>query len=82
MKRLKSELEKHEYAKLDNMMWILRKNHECLSKYEKEQLSLLYYHSPKLKEAHAHALKLTNIFNTHQNRKSAFTKIGPPLTYM
>ncbi len=75
MKRLKSELSDGEYAKLDNMMWILRKNHECLSKIEKEQLSLLYKHSPKLKEAHAHALKLTNIFNTHDTRKMAFTKI-------
>jgi transposase len=49
MKRLKQELPTEEYTQLDNMMWILRKNHECLSKSEKEQLSLLYKHSPKLK---------------------------------
>jgi transposase len=75
MKRLKQELSVDEYAKLDNMMWILRKHHECLSKHEKAQLSLLYKHSPKLKEAHEQALRLTNIFNTHLNRKHAFTKL-------
>ncbi|PIZ33564.1 MAG: hypothetical protein COY39_02420 [Alphaproteobacteria bacterium CG_4_10_14_0_8_um_filter_37_21] len=75
MKRLKKELDALEYAKLDGMMWILRRNYECLSACEKEQLSVLYKHSPKLKEAHKHALKLTNIFNTHHNRKKAFTKI-------
>lgn len=75
MNRLKDNLPTDEYAKLNNMMWILRKNHECLSKHEKDQLSLLYKHSPKLKEAHLHALKLTNIFNTHLNRKQALTKL-------
>ena len=75
MKRLKQELSADEYAKLDNMMWILRKHHECLSKHEKAQFSLLYKHSPKLKEAHEQALRLTNIFNTHLNRKHAFTKL-------
>ena len=75
MKRLKQELPASDYAKLDNMMWILRKSHECLSKHEKAQLSFLYKHSPKLKEAYQHALKLTNIFNTHLNRKYAMTKL-------
>jgi len=76
MNRLKQVLPAKEYAELDNMMWILRKKHECLSKHEKVQLALLYKHSPKLKEAHQHALKLTNIFNTHLNRKHALTKIN------
>jgi len=31
MKRLKTELSSEEYARLKNMMWILRKKHECLS---------------------------------------------------
>ena len=75
MKRLKKELAPAEYAQLEGMMWILRRNHECLSSHEKEPLSLLYKHSPKLKEAHTYALKLTNIFNTHACRKDAFTKV-------
>ena len=58
------------------MMWIVRKRHECLSAVEKDQLALLYKHSPKHKEMHSAALKLTYIFNTHQNRKTALTKVN------
>ena len=75
MARLKVELEAEEYAKLEGMMWILRKSHECLSEANKASLELLYKHSPKLKEAHTYALRLTHIFNTHTNRKSALAKI-------
>jgi transposase len=75
MARLKLELEAEEYAKLEGMMWILRKSHECLSEANKASLELLYKHSPKLKEAHTYALRLTHIFNTHTNRKSALAKI-------
>lgn len=75
MKRLKIELSADEYSKLEGMMWILRQQHECLSEVDKSKLKLLYKHSPKLKKAHSYALKLTQIFNTHQNRKSALAKI-------
>ena len=75
MARLKAELPNEEYAKLEGMMWILRKNHECLSEANKSALELLYKHSPILKKAHSYALKLTHIFNTHTNRKSAISKI-------
>jgi transposase len=76
MKRLKSELSQEEYAQLENIMWILRKKHECLSKDERQQLDRLYKHSPELKEMHRLALKLTTIFNTHHSRKTAFTKMN------
>jgi transposase len=76
MRRLKNELTQEEYAKLDRVMWILRKQHECLSKSDKEKLQLLYQHSPMLKKAHGYALKLTTIFNTHSRRKSAMAKIN------
>jgi len=76
MARLKKELDPEEYAKLEGMMWILRKKHECLSEVDKEKLELLYKHSPKLKEAHSFALRLTHIFNTHCHRKSALAKIN------
>ena len=76
MARLKKELEPEEYAKLDGMMWILRKKHECLSEADKDKLEVLYKHSPKLKEAHRYALRLTHIFNTHCKRKSALAKIN------
>ena len=76
MKRLKPILAQDEYAQLEGIMWILRKNHECLSKSEKATLELIYKHSPLLKEAHKTALKLTHIFNTHHNRKVALTKVN------
>ena len=76
MKRLKKELSEDEYARLENMMWVVRKKRECLSRDEKNQLDLLYKHSPKLKEMHRAALKLTHIFNTHHSRKRALTKFN------
>ena len=75
MKRLKKELTDKEYAKLEGMMWILRKQHECLSDADKTALEVLYAYSPLLKNAHSYALKLTHIFNTHSNRKDAMAKI-------
>ena len=75
MKRLKIELSDSEYAKLNNMMWILRKKHECLTEADKKSLELLYKYSPKLKQAHTYALKLTHIFNAHSTRKSAMAQL-------
>ena len=76
MARLKSELASEEYSKLKDMMWILRKQHECLTEADKDKLALLYKHSPVLKKAHSYALKLTHIFNTHCSRKSAMANIN------
>ncbi len=74
--RLKTKSSQEDYAKLEGMMWVLRKKHECLSKVDKDKLELLYKHSPTLKKAHRYALRLTHIFNTHSNRKSAISKIN------
>jgi transposase len=74
MKRLKTILSDDDYSNLNGMMWILRKKHECLSVSDKSKLALLYKYSPVLKRAHSFALKLTHIFNTHQNRKSGMAK--------
>lgn len=76
MKRLKSTLPQEEYAKLEGMMWIIRKNHECLSIQDKATLEFMYKHSPLLKESHKTAIKLTHIFNAHHNRKMALTQIN------
>lgn len=76
MARLKKKLDENEYAKLEGMMWILRKQHECLSEADKEKLQLLYHYSQILKKAHRYALKLTQIFNTHCKRKSGMAKIN------
>ena len=75
MRRLKSEITSEEYARLEGMMWVLRRDHECLSEADKDKLSLLYKHSPQLKEAHKHAIKLTHILNTKCSRKIAQGKM-------
>ena len=75
MKRLKSVLSQEDYTKLEGMMWIIRKKHECLSTQEKETMQLMYIHSPLLKKAHKMAIKLTHIFNAHHNRKMALTEM-------
>lgn len=80
MARLKEELSAEEYAKLDNMMWILRKQHECLTEADKSKLEALYSHSPLLKKAHGYALRLTHIFNSHSSRKLALAKIDRWIT--
>ena len=51
MARLKCELPSAEYSKLKDMMWILRKQHECLTEADKDKLALLYKHSRILKKA-------------------------------
>jgi transposase len=76
MKRLKKVLSDKEYSDLNGMMWILRKKHECLSVDDKTKLVRLYKYSPVLKIAHSFALKLTHIFNTHQNRKLGIAKFN------
>ena len=63
MQRLKKELSQEKYAELEGLMWILRKNHECLNEADKRKLKKLYIYSPKLKQAHNFALKLTHVFN-------------------
>ena len=75
MKRLKKELSAEEYSELEGVMWIIRKNHEFLTKQDKEKLELLYQYSPTLKKAHSYALKLTQIFNSHSSRKLAYGKL-------
>ncbi len=76
MKRLKNELAPEEYQKLEGMMWILRKQHECLTEADKDKLALLYHYSSDLKKSHQYALKLINIFNTHCKRKTAIDKVN------
>jgi transposase len=76
MKRLKSILSQEDYAKLEGVMWIVRKKHECLSLQEKEALEFMYINSPLMKKAHKISIKLTHIFNTHHNRKAALTQIN------
>ena len=65
MKRLKKELSEAEYKKLENIMWILRKNKKDLSSDEEKTLNLLFKHSPLLQLAYDFRNELTAVSYTH-----------------
>ena len=76
MRRLKKELPEHEYKKLKNVMWILRKPLSELSEDELRTLRLLFKHSPKLKRAYDLCSDLTNIFDMNITPGQAKRKLG------
>lgn len=63
MRRLKKELPKNEYEKLNNVMWILRKSPTELSEEELKKLKLLFKHSNDLKLSYNLSTDMTAIFN-------------------
>src|SRR5216683_3173775 len=71
MKRLKNTLVKEEYAKLKNVMWILRKDTKNLLDEELDVLQLLFMHSPLLETAYKLSKELTYIFNEDRQRSRA-----------
>ena len=75
MKRLKKELPKHEYEKLKNVMWVLRKSPTELADDELNVLKVLFKHSPDLKLAYALCLDLKNIFDMKIDQGLAKRKI-------
>ena len=70
MKRLKKELSEAEYKKLENIMWILRKNKKDLSSDEEKTLNLLFKHSPLLQLAYDFRNELTDIFEENISKIS------------
>jgi len=75
MKRLKNTLVKEEYAKLKNVMWILRKDTNNLLDEELEVLQLLFMNSPLLETSYKLSKELTDIFNEDIQRSRAKRKI-------
>ena len=76
MKRLKKELSEAEYKKLENIMWILRKNKKDLSSDEEKTLNLLFKHSPLLQLAYDFRNELTDIFVENISKAKAKRKIA------
>ncbi len=62
LKRLKEALTEEAYGELKGVMWVLRKNKKALTKENKQLLTKLFEHSPKLKTAYGLQNKLTEIF--------------------
>ena len=75
LKRLKDTLVKEEYAKLKNVMWIVRKDTNSLLDEEVKVLQLLFRHSPLLETSYKLSKKLTDIFNEDMQRSRAKRKI-------
>ena len=75
MKRLKNTLVKEEYAKLKNVMWLLRKDTKNLLDEELDVLPLLFMHSPLLETSYKLSKEWTYIFNEDRQRSRAKRKI-------
>ena len=68
LKRLKKALTEQAYGELKGVMWVLRKNKQALTKENKQLLTKLFEHSPKLKTAYGLQNKLTEIFEMNCSR--------------
>ena len=64
-RRLKAELPESDYEELKGVMWIVRKNNRDLTPEERNQLNLLFDHSPDLQLAYSFREELTAIFEMH-----------------
>jgi transposase len=68
LKRLKKALTEQAYGELKGVMWVLRKKKKALTKENKQILTKLFEHSPKLKTAYGLQNKLTEIFEMNCSR--------------
>ena len=75
MKKLKSELPDKEYKRLNNVMWILRKNVADQTEEEMKVLKLLFMYSPVLEAAYLLRNNLTDIFNQKIGKYQAKYKL-------
>lgn len=73
--RLKKELPKAEYEKLNGSYRAYRKNAEDLSKEERKVLRRFFKHSASAKQAYLLREQLTAIFNMNLSKKQAQSKI-------
>ena len=76
LSRLKKELDAHEYKKLKNIMWIVRKKVTDLKDTELVTLNLLFKHSPVLELAYFLRNELTSIFDEHISKVKAKSKLN------
>jgi transposase len=73
--RLKKELSKEEYHKLNGSFRAFRKNAEDLNKEERKVLRRFFEHSALAKQAYLLREQLTAIFNLHLSQGQAQSKI-------
>jgi transposase len=70
-RRLKKELSEAEYAKIQAVMWPIRKNKADLTAKEQAKLDLVFQHSPDLKLAYDFREELTAIFELPLSKEEA-----------
>ncbi len=75
LQRLKRELSKAEYQKLEGSFRAFRKNAEDLNKEERKVLRRFFEHSVSAKQAYALREQFTAIFNMNLSKKQAQAKI-------
>lgn len=75
LQRLKKELSKEEYQKLDGSFRAFRKNAEDLNKEERKILRCFFEHSASAKQAYALREQLTAIFNMNLSKQQAQSKM-------
>ena len=75
LQRLKKELPKEEYQKLNGSFRAFRKNAEDLNKEERKTLRRFFGHSAFAKQAYGLREQLTAIFNMNLSKKQAQSKI-------
>jgi transposase len=73
--RLKKELAKEEYQKLNGSLRAFRKNAKDLNKEERKTLRSFFEHSASAKQAYDFREQLTDIFDMYLSKKQAQSKI-------
>lgn len=75
LKRLKKELPKEEYKRLDGSMHAFRKHGQDLDQEERKTLRRFFQHAPSAKQAYELREQLTAIFDSPLTKAQAQTKI-------
>jgi transposase len=75
LQRLKKELSKEEYQKLNGSFRAFRRNAKDLNKEERKSLRRFFEHSASAKQAYLLREQLTAIFNMNLSKKQAQSKI-------
>jgi transposase len=75
MQKLKNDLPKEDYKKLQGAMWAMRKDEEELTEKEKEVRNSFFNYSPNLKKGYELSQKLTNIFNEENTKAEGIKKM-------
>jgi len=75
LRRLKKELPKEDYAKINGAMWPFRKNAADLEEEERDLLKRVFAYSPDLQQAYEYREQLTALFDEELAKDQATQKL-------